>query len=208
MEIAFIDHYDSFSFNLIDWIKGGSLPIRVRYVPFDVKSEMERLLHRPIPLILSPGPKSPAAAESSKNLVSQILGKVPVLGVCLGHQIIGEVLGFETVPSRNPLHGGVKQIRVRNKKGIFHDHPDQLEVASYHSLALKKNDSVQQNVRISAVCEHEEVMAIEQHYDSLANVIGVQFHPESFLGSDSSNLRLNWLNLLQRWSLLPASEDS
>lgn len=198
MKIAYIDHYDSFTHNLIDWIGKTSMPIELDLVPFDDDFKMKQLYLRPAPLLISPGPNSPAQVQPTVELVKYYLGKVPILGVCLGHQILGEVLGYRTQKSLYPLHGGTKEISILDYSGLFAGIASPSSVGVYHSLALVPA-SPRLDSHVTAVCQKGEIMAIEFSGDNKTPALGVQFHPESFLTEGMQQLRQNWLDSIVDW---------
>ena len=199
MKIAYIDHYDSFTFNLIDWILNSSLPIEIDLIRFDSVCDVRKLMEAPIPIIISPGPKSPRHVNSTVELVDKLLGKVPILGVCLGHQILGEVLGFETTTSKFPCHGDFKELNILHKDGILNGIDMFIRVAAYHSLVIQKTINTHDLAVISATCKNGEIMCIEYKGLNKYPAIGIQFHPESFLSVHTSKIRENFLKRVNEW---------
>ncbi|MFK7826749.1 MAG: aminodeoxychorismate/anthranilate synthase component II [Oligoflexales bacterium] len=207
MKIAYIDHYDSFSYNLIDWIGKTSLPIDLELIPFDDEIKVKKLYINPRALLISPGPNSPNQASSTVALVKHYLGKVPILGVCLGHQILGHVLGYKIQKSSNPLHGGKKQIHVEDSSLFLAGLKSPSLVAAYHSLSLTPHDPCLWT-RVVAVCAQGEIMAIEYAPPSQIPALGVQFHPESFLSDCMMAIRSNWLASVAMWGSKRYQVDS
>ncbi|NRA45024.1 MAG: aminodeoxychorismate/anthranilate synthase component II [Oligoflexales bacterium] len=206
MKIAFIDHYDSFSYNLIDWIRKTSLPIELELLPFDDERAFKKLYQNPLPILISPGPNSPREAVSTVALVECFLGKVPILGVCLGHQILGEVLGYKIQKSPEPLHGGTKEILIQDGSGLLAGMKSPSFVAAYHSLTLVPENPCLGS-RVTAICPHGEIMAIEYAAPYEWPALGVQFHPESFLSDCMDVMRNNWLESIVKWNSLKSQSN-
>lgn len=190
MDVLFIDHYDSFSFNLIDWLSSGVKSLRIKRVPFDDVEALSRALKTPMPIVLSPGPKCPNSTLTSRSIAADFVGKVPVMGICLGHQILGVTLGARVVKSKGAFHGSQRKIQIFPHSEIFSE--QYKNVATYNSLAI---DDVDQRLSpyITMRNEWNEVEGFEIYDDGEA-VIGVQFHPESFMS-------LGMEPLLQKWEL-------
>ena len=189
MEIVFIDHYDSFSNNLIDWFQGGA-DVTVSKVAFDDTHSMSKVIQQPRPIILSPGPKSPAEAITSVTLVRLLWGKVPMFGVCLGHQILAYAMGGTIKRSDFPLHGMTKKMIVSDQSGLFSVVPQVFQSAAYHSLTVGETGP---HLKTIARCPHGEIQALEGK--KTVGIIGVQFHPESFMSDDISSLRDRWIEV-------------
>ena len=171
--VLVIDNYDSFTFNLVQAL--GSLGAAVEVVRNDALSpeEVERLL--PDRLLISPGPKGPRDAGISVALVRRLAGKLPIFGVCLGHQCIAEAFGASTVRARLPMHGKTSRVR-HDGRGVFAGLPDPLEAMRYHSLVVEEA-SLPAELRATAHSEEGELMGLRH---AAWAVEGVQFHPESY----------------------------
>lgn len=182
-KLTFIDHYDSFSFNLIDWLSLHAPDFAVDYCAFDDSEKMLFLQKKPTAFVFSPGPKSPADAPLSCELLKISLGKVPVLGVCLGFQIMGLVAGGSVRRSSAPRHGLTREIRVTERSGLLREAPERFKAASYNSLTLDCSAMMPQFI-VSGVCESNEPQIIEYRPKKGLPALGVQFHPESFLNDD------------------------
>ncbi len=169
--IVLVDNYDSFTFNLYQYMGEFDRDIRVfRNDEIDGKTILEM---RPDRVVISPGPKTPEEAGNCIEIIKTVGGKIPILGVCLGHQSIAVAYGA-VVSNAKELFHGKSSLMAHNGKGIFEHCPNPMEVARYHSLSVKE-DTVPDCLEITAKAEGE-IMAIK-HRD--LDVIGVQFHPES-----------------------------
>ena len=180
MDVVLIDHYDSFSFNVLDWLERGGFA--VRRVMCDDAAAMSKLaapgLATP-PLVISPGPRHPDAYPMTLAVMQRALGRLPMLGICLGHQMMGRLAGAAVVQGRSPFHGTTRSVRF--------EHGEVMEVGVYHSLAVDPN-GIKAPWHVTARClETGDVMGIE-YRGSGARAIGWQFHPESFLTTKSEAL--------------------
>ncbi|SME87726.1 aminodeoxychorismate/anthranilate synthase component II [Pseudobacteriovorax antillogorgiicola] len=193
MEVLFIDHYDSFSFNLLDWLQRGSHKLDLIRVPFDRMNEFD--LSQRKPLVLSPGPKSPRDVLQSLSLTADMMGKAPILGVCLGHQILGAVLGSRTIQAKSPFHGSRRDVHVSKGSQLF-PLGGLLSVATYNSLVL--DQSMLKEHWITGVNDWGEVEILE-YWDDDYPAVGVQFHPESFLSEGMEPLLQFWLRQCQQF---------
>ena len=183
--ILIIDNYDSFTYNLVDLLAQQAEVVVYRNdeVGPEVVDELQ-----PQGILISPGPGRPQDSGVSYPIVQRYRGRVPILGVCLGHQLIGEVLGARVVHALRPMHGKVSRI-AHDGRGIFTQLEQPLPVMRYHSLVLQA-DSLPAGVRVCARTEAGEVMAIEAKADQMW---GVQFHPESVGSAGGRQLLANWL---------------
>ncbi|MDH5718768.1 MAG: aminodeoxychorismate/anthranilate synthase component II [Spirochaetia bacterium] len=173
--IFVLDNYDSFTYNLVQYLGTFSNEIKVvRNDQITIK-EIEKI--NPNGILISPGPKTPKEAGISKEIVNVFSGKIPILGVCLGHQVIGECFGGEIVRAKNIMHGKVSII-THNKKGIFKGLPDSFTATRYHSLIVNR-ENLPDTLEITAESNDGYIMGIivKKH----PNTWGVQFHPESVL---------------------------
>jgi anthranilate synthase/aminodeoxychorismate synthase-like glutamine amidotransferase len=185
--ILVVDNYDSFVYNLVQYLgQLGAEPLVYRNDAIDLT--LARSLH-PDGLLVSPGPGRPSSAGASCELIAAFAGNVPVFGVCLGHQCIGEVFGGEIVRSL-VMHGKTSEI-THDGRGVFADLPDPLVATRYHSLVVER-ESVPQALEVSAWTEDGIVMGL-RHKD--LPVEGVQFHPESILTEGGHRMIANWLAL-------------
>jgi anthranilate synthase/aminodeoxychorismate synthase-like glutamine amidotransferase len=182
--ILLIDNYDSFTYNLAHLFGELGAEVVVRRNDAIDPEEAERLA--PSHLVLSPGPGRPAAAGVSVELVRRLGGRIPTLGVCLGHQAIVEAFGGEVGHAKRLVHGKASEIR-HDGRGLFSGLPERFEAGRYHSLAVT---SVPESLEVSATCADDEVMAV-RHRELPVN--GVQFHPESVLTPVGPELARNFL---------------
>lgn len=172
--ILLIDNYDSFVYNLARYVRElGELPLVRRHDALDI-DEITRLA--PSHIIISPGPCSPKEAGISTEVVRRVGSRIPILGVCLGHQCIGAAYGGEIVRAGVPMHGKISHIR-HSGTGLFSGLPNPFVATRYHSLVIAP-DSVPPVLAVTATSEDGEIMAV-QHAEH--PVYGVQFHPESVL---------------------------
>lgn len=183
-----IDNYDSFTYNLVQYFgELGADPVVHRNDEITI-AEIERL--EPTRILVSPGPCTPTEAGISCEVISHFGGKVPILGVCLGHQSIGQVYGGEVVRAGRLMHGKTSPI-LHHSENVFAGLPNPFEATRYHSLLVKR-DTLPACLKITAETAEGEIMGLA-HKD--LPVYGVQFHPESILTSEGKNLLRNFLNL-------------
>lgn len=187
--ILLIDNYDSFSYNLVQL--AGSIADDIRVIRNDEMSvdEIEQL--NPNHIIISPGPGYPIDAGVCEQVIDQMKGKVPILGVCLGHQAICEVFGASIVLAKQLMHGKQSTIHIANGSRIFKGLPPLITAARYHSLIAKK-ESLPDELLVIAEDDHGEIMAIK-HRDY--EIYGVQFHPESILTPQGAVIMKNFLQI-------------
>ena len=184
--IVIIDNYDSFTYNIVQTIGGLGADVRVfRNDTVDV-SFIEGL--RPARLLISPGPCTPAKAGISIEAIRYFAGKVPILGVCLGHQAIGEAFGGETIRAGRLMHGKTSPI-THDNKGVFAGLPNPFEAMRYHSLVVSEK-TLPDCLMITAKTDQGELMGL-RHKE--LPIEGVQFHPESIMTPDGVQLLKNFL---------------
>ncbi|KJS86216.1 MAG: anthranilate synthase [Peptococcaceae bacterium BICA1-8] len=184
--ILMIDNYDSFTYNLVQYLqclKEDVLVYRNDKISLKVIEELN-----PDAIVLSPGPCTPNEAGVSKGVVEYFKGKIPILGICLGHQTIGQVLGANITKALEPVHGKVHAITHHNK-GVFEGLKNPLNVTRYHSLVIDKS-TLPDCLEITAETSKGEIMGI-RHKEFL--VEGVQFHPEAILTEMGLELLENFL---------------
>jgi anthranilate synthase component 2 len=184
--LLMIDNYDSFTYNLVQYF--GELGEDVKVLRNDEMSvaEIERLA--PERIVLSPGPCTPNEAGVSLELIEKFKGRVPLLGVCLGHQAIGQAFGGRIVHAKTLMHGKVSRIHHAGK-GVFRGLPTPYDATRYHSLAIEPQ-SCPQELEVTAWTEDGEIMGVRHR--SLP-IEGVQFHPESILTEHGHALLRNFL---------------
>ena len=171
MKIILIDNYDSFTFNLYHYLSNYS---DVEVIRNDKINSFEILKKKYKKIVISPGPGNPNQAGNCLKIVKKLYKKIPILGVCLGHQIIGQVFGSKIIQAKKLVHGKTSKI-ISSKKGILKNLPRTFEATRYHSLIVE-NKTLSKDLIITAKTENGIIMGI-QHKNY--NVHGVQFHPES-----------------------------
>ena len=184
--LLMIDNYDSFTYNLVQYL--GELGENVRVFRNDEISVAEVAAMKPERIVLSPGPCTPNEAGITLAVIAELAGKVPILGVCLGHQAIGQAYGGRVVRARQVMHGKTSQIE-HGGKGVFRDLPAGFVATRYHSLVIA-NESVPDCLEVTARSEDGEIMGVRHRH--LA-VEGVQFHPEAILTEHGHQLLKNFL---------------
>jgi len=184
--LLMIDNYDSFTYNLVQYF--GELGQDVRVFRNDQITLEGIAALNPRLLVLSPGPCSPAEAGICVPAVRHFAGKLPILGVCLGHQSIGAALGGRIVRAQRQMHGKTSEIHT-DGRGVFHGLPRQLTVLRYHSLAIERA-SLPPELEVTATAEDGEIMGVRHR--ELA-IEGVQFHPESILSEHGHAMLKNFL---------------
>ena len=187
--VLFIDNYDSFTYNLVQMI--GTLEPDVQVVRNDALTleEIEQL--HPAQIVLSPGPGKPADAGICEDVLKHFAGRIPILGVCLGHQALCEAMGGTVTAAKQIMHGKQSVITIDNKVPLFQGLPQQLAVARYHSLAAQQNN-LPECLQVIGEDADGEIMAVQLKG---TNVYGVQFHPESILTPDGIVILKNFLQL-------------
>ncbi len=189
--VLMIDNYDSFTYNLVQYL--GELGAEVRVVRNDCVSLHEIEALAPERIVISPGPCTPNEAGISVRLIEHFSGKIPILGVCLGHQCIGQAFGGRVVRAHAVMHGKVSAIQHQGR-GLFHGLKGPFEATRYHSLVIDKQplpDCLEVTAwTATAAGEVDEIMAIRHRELPVA---GVQFHPESILTEHGHHLLRNFL---------------
>lgn len=186
--IFILDNYDSFTYNLVQYFGDlGAQPVVRRNNEITV-SELSNM--RPERICISPGPGAPHEAGISEEIIRELGPTIPVLGVCLGHQAIGEVYGGEVVRAGRLMHGKTSPI-LHDGNGVFAGLPSPFEATRYHSLVVKP-ESVPACLEVSAQTAEGEIMGLRHREFP---VHGVQFHPESILTSEGKRLLENFLRL-------------
>jgi anthranilate synthase component 2 len=171
-KIILIDNYDSFTFNLYHYL--SSLRVNVDVIRNDQITSNEVLKRRYSKIVISPGPGNPNQAGNCLKIVKSLYKKIPILGVCLGHQIIGQVFGSKIIQAKKLMHGKTSKI-MSKKTGVLENLPKTFEATRYHSLIIDKK-SLSKDLEITAETKDGLIMGVRH---KKYNVHGVQFHPES-----------------------------
>jgi anthranilate synthase component 2 len=193
--LLMIDNYDSFTYNLVQYL--GELGEDVRVFRNDEITLDEVALLAPRAIVISPGPCTPKEAGISVALIERFAGDIPILGVCLGHQAIGQAFGGRIVHAQRVMHGKTSPIRHEGK-GVFAGLPNPLTATRYHSLVIER-ESLPECLEITAWTDDGEIMGVRHREKA---VEGVQFHPESILTEAGHDLLRNFLR--QRSGQVPA----
>ena len=186
--ILMIDNYDSFTYNLVQYLGELGEELVVKRNDQITVAGVKRL--KPSSIVISPGPGRPADAGVSNELIRTFAGAIPMLGVCLGHQCIGEVFGGQVVRAARPMHGKTSRI-FHDRKGVFRHLPNPFEATRYHSLIVKR-ETLPEALLVTAWTSDKEIMGLRHRRLS---VFGVQFHPESILTAVGKDLLRNFLAL-------------
>jgi anthranilate synthase/aminodeoxychorismate synthase-like glutamine amidotransferase len=186
--ILIIDNYDSFTYNIVQYF--GQLGAEIRVVRNDAITLEEIETMKPAKLVISPGPCTPAEAGMSCAIMERFGPRMPMLGVCLGHQCMGHVYGGRVVRAGRLMHGKTSPI-LHNGKGILKSMPSPFEAIRYHSLLVER-ESLPPVLEITAETKEQEIMGL-QH--KTYPVYGVQFHPESILTQNGMTILKNFLEL-------------
>ena len=184
--VLVIDNYDSFTYNLVQYL--GELGQDVRVVRNDGIAAADIAGMAPTHIVISPGPCTPNEAGISLETIKTYAGKIPILGVCLGHQSIGQAFGGKIVRAARVMHGKTSPIH-HDGKGVFSGLPNPFEATRYHSLLIERA-SVPDCLDVTAKTWDEEIMAVRH---KTLPVEGVQFHPESFLTTAGKELLANFI---------------
>lgn len=187
--ILLIDNYDSFSYNLVQL--AGSIIPDVKVVRSDAITAEEIEVMAPSHIILSPGPGHPKDAGVCEEAVRRVGGKIPILGICLGHQSICEAYGAEICRAKTLMHGKKSVLTINTESPVFKTLPNRIEAARYHSLIAVEN-TIPSCLKVTAKGPEGEVMAV-QHTEY--PTFGLQFHPESILSPQGRVIMENFLSL-------------
>ena len=186
--ILVVDNYDSFTYNLVHYL--NELGAESEVYRNDALSVGEALGMKPEAVLLSPGPCTPNEAGICLELIAKAPDDLPILGVCLGHQAIGQVFGGDVIRAKTLMHGKTDQIH-HNGAGVFEDVPSPFTATRYHSLAIERS-SLPNTLEVTAWTEDGEIMGV-QHKDR--PMYGVQFHPESIATQYGHEMLANFLDL-------------
>ncbi|MDH4190120.1 MAG: aminodeoxychorismate/anthranilate synthase component II [Betaproteobacteria bacterium] len=184
--LIMIDNYDSFTYNLVQYF--GELGEAVEVYRNDEKTVDEIESERPARVVISPGPGTPNDAGITLALIARLAGKIPLLGVCLGHQAIGQTFGGKVLRAKQVMHGKISRIR-HDGRGVFAGVPDNFVATRYHSLVVERA-SLPTCLEISAESEDGEIMGLRHR---TLGVEGVQFHPEALLTEHGHAMLKNFL---------------
>jgi anthranilate synthase component 2 len=188
--ILMIDNYDSFTYNVVQYFRelGADLKV-IRNNEMSVE-EIEAL--NPEKIIISPGPSTPNEAGVSLEVIKRLGGKIPILGICLGHQAIGQAFGGTVERATNMMHGKTSQMQVCKDSAIFKDIPKEFTATRYHSLIVNKESIPSCIIPTAFSADDGEIMALEVEGKP---IYGVQFHPESILSEHGHKIFENFLKL-------------
>lgn len=185
--ILIIDNYDSFTYNLYQYV--GEINTDIEVIRNDKITIDEIRKKNPSHIIISPGPGFPKDAGISIDLIKELGKSIPILGVCLGHQSIGEAYGAKVVHAKELMHGKSSEIEILRNDGLFEGLPNKINAARYHSLIVDKN-TIPPELEVTAQTEDGEVMGLKHREYP---VYGIQFHPESILTTDGKTMIRNYL---------------
>lgn len=187
MNLLVVDNFDSFTFTLVDYLRQAGATCRV----LRNDAPWEQLTQPCDAVVLSPGPGTPRRAGQLLDVIDYFHQQVPMLGVCLGHQALGEFFGAELSVAERPMHGKVSMITVDPADELFAGLPERFGVTRYHSLVLRQ---LPDELRSTAQTDEQELMALRHRWLPLW---GVQFHPEAALTEHGLSLIKNWININQ-----------
>ncbi len=192
--ILLVDNYDSFVHNLARYV--GMLGRERRVVRNHAVDLTELALNPPEAIIISPGPCAPAQAGYSNEIIRRFGARIPILGVCLGHQCIGEVYGGQVIRAPHPVHGRASMIE-HNAQGIFSGLPNPLMAARYHSLIVHVPANT--DLEVTAQTEDDRIVMAFRH--KTHPVYGIQFHPESCLTDHGIDILRNFVGIADEWNM-------
>lgn len=188
MKVVLVDNYDSFTYNLMHYLQDVSPEVDVEVVRNDALTVSEVLAKRPDAIVLSPGPCTPNEAGICLDLIRSAPGDLPILGVCLGHQAIGQAMGGVVEGAKEIVHGKAWGVKLMGGD-LFQGLPDSIDVVRYHSLAIRR-EGLPDILRVTAETSDGEIMAVS-HVER--PVFGVQFHPESIGSQNGKAILANFL---------------
>jgi anthranilate synthase component 2 len=195
--ILLVDNYDSFTWNLVHYLGGLGVEVEVRRN--DTLTVDEALALKPEAIVISPGPATPNEAGICLDLISRAAGEgVPVFGVCLGHQAIGQVFGGDVVRAPLPIHGKLSEVKHKGE-GVFRGINGPFKATRYHSLVVKR-DTLPADLAVTAETDDGLIMGLSH---KALPVHGVQFHPESIASEHGKTILKNFLDLARVWNAGP-----
>jgi anthranilate synthase/aminodeoxychorismate synthase-like glutamine amidotransferase len=187
--ILMIDNYDSFTYNLVQYLEEIGTPVKV--VRNDVMTVAELEALNPSAMVISPGPGGPKDAGVSLEAVTHFTGRLPILGVCLGHQTIAAAFGGRIIGAQRLMHGKTSMVQ-NDGQGIFKGVKKPFQAMRYHSLAVER-ESLPDCLKITAESEDGEIMGLRHKTDATE---GIQFHPESIMTTIGKRLLRNFVNMI------------
>jgi anthranilate synthase/aminodeoxychorismate synthase-like glutamine amidotransferase len=189
--ILMIDNYDSFTYNLVQYLSElGEKVVVYRNDQITIPAIKQM---RPTRIVISPGPGTPRDAGISNAVIQALSGTLPILGVCLGHQCIGQVFGGKIVRAKRIMHGKVSPVQ-HDKKKLFRGIQNPMTATRYHSLLIE-NRTFPKVLKITAKTKQNEIMALEHRTHP---TYGVQFHPESIMSPDGKKLLKNFISMVRK----------
>lgn len=192
--VLVVDNYDSFTYNLVEQIRREKEVTIIR----NDDAFPEKLWPKIQGILISPGPGTPEDAGISTSVINKAIGSIPVLGVCLGHQLLGELFGANIIKGLLPMHGKTSQM-IHDQSGVFSGLPSPTKVMRYHSLIIDP-EGLPNELTITARTLKGEIMGIRHKFYNLA---GVQFHPESILTEHGDQMISNWIQSLTTPNIHP-----
>ena len=184
--LLMIDNFDSFTYNLVQYFGELGAEVKVARNNTLTPADIERMA--PARIVISPGPCTPNEAGVSLAVIERFAGKIPILGVCLGHQAIGQAFGGKVIKAKRVMHGKVSSVR-HDRRGVFAGLPGSLAATRYHSLAVER-ESLPACLEVTAQSEEGEIMGLRHR---TLPVEGVQFHPEALLTEHGHAMLKNFL---------------
>ncbi len=184
--ILMIDNYDSFTYNLVHYLNELEEEVKVFRNDKITLEEIKKM--SPDMIVISPGPKTPSEAGVCLEVIKKFYKTIPILGICLGHQSIVQILGGEVIKAKEPVHGKVEEITHTNK-GVFEGLKNPIKVTRYHSL-IAKRDTLPKELEVTAETKYGEIMGVKHRQYLLE---GVQFHPEALLTEHGHDMLKNFL---------------
>ncbi len=200
--LVVIDNYDSFTYNLVQYF--GELDQVMEIFRNDTIAVKEISRYNPAGIVISPGPCTPHEAGISMDVIREYSGKVPILGVCLGHQSMGAVFGGNVVRAENLMHGKVSEIH-HNGKDLFDGITNPFTATRYHSLIVERSTFPEQTLEITAWTDADEIMGLRHRTHP---TFGVQFHPESILTREGKKVLKNFLTIIENRNREKITEKS
>jgi anthranilate synthase/aminodeoxychorismate synthase-like glutamine amidotransferase len=191
MNITFIDHYDSFSFNVLGWLESAATSnLHITRITCDDLNGLDQLSKNLTPIVISPGPGTPSNYPGTTALIKKAMLHVPIFGICLGHQMIGELAGGKIIRAKDTWHGTVENIEIMQQHWLTTGLSRQFKAVTYNSLVVQMPDEANAEWSILAKDRHGQNMILAHKN---LDVASVQFHPESFASDNLTLLAKNFL---------------